>query len=202
MSIEGERMNMEPQKTDITEIVNRLIPEKQKLQLAQERNLEVSVKKPNFSAKGGSASGGNIPLVWCDYKKTAHVISNLLDNAVYYTRKGAVTLSYEMTGKDYLKINIKDTGVGISEEGKKKLFQKFSRGQNATDLRPDGSGLGLFIAKKIVEGNNGEISCFSEGIGKGSAFSFTLPVYKNQQTATGQEKPVTREKKIVIFDQD
>lgn len=190
--LEGERMNMEPQKTDITEIVNRLIPEKQKLQLAQERNLEVSVKKPNFK----------IPLVWCDYKKTAHVISNLLDNAVYYTRKGAVTLSYEMAGKDYLKINIKDTGVGISEEGKKKLFQKFSRGQNATDLRPDGSGLGLFIAKKIVEGNNGEISCFSEGIGKGSTFSFTIPIYKNQQTAIGQEKPVTREKKIVIFDQD
>ncbi|MFA5126999.1 MAG: ATP-binding protein [Patescibacteria group bacterium] len=125
-----------------------------------------------------------------------------MDNAVYYTRKGAVTLSYEMAGKDYLKINIKDTGVGISEEGKKKLFQKFSRGQNATDLRPDGSGLGLFIAKKIVEGNNGEISCFSEGIGKGSTFSFTIPIYKNQQTAIGQEKPVTREKKIVIFDQD
>lgn len=190
--LEGERMKMDPQKTDITEIVDRLIPEKQKLQLAQERSLKVSVKKPDFK----------IPIVWCDYKKTAHVISNLLDNAVYYTRKGSVTIFYEMVGKDYLKISVKDTGVGISEEGKKKLFQKFSRGQNATDLRPDGSGLGLFIAKKIVEGNNGEISCFSEGINKGSTFSFTLPIYKNQQTTKGQEKPVSREKKIVIFDQD
>ncbi len=207
--LEGEKMKMEPQKTDITEIVDRLISEKQKLPLAQERQLTISVEKPKFSAQGGSqpeadaplvhASGGKIPIVWCDYKKIAHVISNLLDNAVYYTRKGGVTVYYELLDDNYLKINVKDTGVGISEEDKKKIFQKFSRGDNATDLRPDGSGLGLFIAKKIVEGNDGEMTYFSEGKDKGSTFSFTLPIYKNQKIVPGEEKPVTREKKIVIF---
>jgi len=187
--LEGERMKMEPQKTGIAEIVEQLIPEKRKLQLAQERKLKIEIKKPNFK----------IPLIWCDYKKIAHVVSNLLDNAVYYTRQGSVIVSYELVGKNYLKININDTGSGISEQGKKKLFQKFSRGQNATNLRPDGSGLGLFIAKKIVEGNNGEITCFSQGIDKGSTFSFTMPIYKNQKVSPTEEKTVTREKKIVIF---
>ena len=187
--LEGEKMKMEPQKTDIAEVVSRLIPEKQNLQLAQERKLKIEVQKPDFK----------IPLVWCDYKKTAHVISNLLDNAVYYTRQGGVTVFYELVGKDYLKINIKDTGSGISSQDKKKLFQKFSRLTNATDLRPDGSGLGLFIAKKIIEGNDGQINCCSDGINKGSTFSFTLPVYKNQKSIPAGDKSVLREEKIVIF---
>lgn len=186
--LEGEKMKMEPQKTDITEIVDRLIPEKQKLPLAQERKLQVIVQKPGFK----------IPLVWCDYKKIAHAISNILDNAIYYTRQGSVMVYYELLD-DNLKINVKDTGVGISKEDKKKIFQKFSRGDNATDLRPDGSGLGLFIAKKIVEGNDGKMTYFSEGKDKGSTFSFAVPIYKNQKIAPGEEKPVTRGKKIVIF---
>lgn len=188
--LEGEKMKMEHQKIDITEIVDKLIPEKQKLQLTQERKLKIYVQKPKFKA----------PIVWCDYKKIGHVISNLLDNAVYYTRQGSVTVFYELVGNDYLKINVKDTGVGITEEDKEKIFQKFSRGDNATDLRPDGSGLGLFIAKKIVDGNDGEMMYVSEGKDKGSTFSFTVPIYKDQKAAPGEEKPVTREKKIVIFD--
>ncbi|MBI2458989.1 MAG: GAF domain-containing protein [Parcubacteria group bacterium] len=186
--LEGERMKMQPQKTDITEIVSRLIPEKQKMQLARERNLTIEVLEPKFK----------MPIVWCDYKKIAHVVSNLLDNAVYYTRQGKVTLYYELLDDNYLQVNVKDTGVGISEEDKKKLFQKFSRGNNATDLRPDGSGLGLFIAKKIVEGNWGELAGISQGQDKGATFSFTLPIYKNQQPDASQEKPVSR-KKIVRF---
>ena len=186
--LEGERMKIQPQKSDITEIVSRLIPEKQKMQLAQERKLTIEVLESEFK----------MPVVWCDYKKIAHVISNLLDNAVYYTRKGRVTVYYELLDGNYLKVNVKDTGVGISEADKKKLFQKFSRGDNATDLRPDGSGLGLFIAKKIVEGNFGEITCISEGKDKGSTFGFTLPIYKDQQPDASQGKPISR-KKIVRF---
>ncbi len=187
--LEGEKMKMESQKTDVTEIIDRLIPEKQNLQLAQERKLKIEVQKPDFK----------VPLVWCDYKKIAHVISNLLDNAVYYTRQGGVIVFYELVGKDYLKVNIKDTGSGISEQDKKNLFQKFSRGKNATDLRPDGSGLGLFIAKKIVEGNDGEMTYFSEGVNRGSTFNFTVPIFKNQKTEIGKENSATKEKKIVIF---
>ncbi len=185
--LEGERMKIQPQKTDITEIVGRLILEKQKMQAAQTKGIDIAVEKPKFK----------VPVVWCDYKKIAHVISNLLDNAVYYTPKGQVTVFYELAG-DYLKVNVKDTGVGIFGEDTEKIFQKFSRGKKATDQRPDGSGLGLFIAKKIVEGNFGEITFYSEGKGKGTTFSFTLPVYKNQKADADQEKPISRNK-IVRF---
>ncbi|MFH1142192.1 MAG: ATP-binding protein [Candidatus Uhrbacteria bacterium] len=188
--LEGERMRMNPQKTDFSEIVNKLISEKQKMKLAIERNLIISAQKTKFS----------IPLVWCDYKKVSHVISNLLDNAVQYTRQGNITVSYELTDDDRLKVNVKDTGVGISAREKEKMFKKFSRGDKATDLRPDGSGLGLFIAKKIVEGNNGEISLYSAGKDKGTTFSFTIPIYKNQKSTKEKEGGASR-KKIVIFGQ-
>jgi len=201
--LEGEKMQMEPQEVNLAEIIDNLIPEKQKLQLAVERKLKISVEKSNFSAKSAvPASDGKIPSVWCDRQKISHVISNLLDNAVYYTRQGSVTVSYELDGKDFLKISVKDTGAGISEADKKKLFQKFSRGQNATNLRPDGSGLGLFIAKKIVEDNHGKMFCSSDGVDQGSTFSFTLPIYKNQKKEPGEEQPVNREQKIVIFDKN
>jgi signal transduction histidine kinase len=187
--IEGERMRMEPQKVDITGIVDKLIAEKKDLPLAQKRKLKIKVKKADFK----------IPLVWCDQKKLTHVISNLLDNAVFYTDKGSITVIYEKAGDDYLKINVKDTGAGISKEDSKKLFQKFSRGQRASGLHPDGSGLGLYIARKIVESNNGELNFTSQGEGKGTTFSFTLPVYRNQKSAVPSGDEVYRGKKIEIF---
>lgn len=188
--LEGEKIKMEPQKTNIKEIVEQQISEKQKLPIVLERKLRPEIQKPNFK----------IPFVWCDYKKITHVVSNLLDNAIYYTREGKITVFYGLID-DYLEINIKDTGLGLSKKDKERIFQKFSRGENATDLRPDGSGLGLFIAKKIVESNDGEMSYFSQGRNQGSIFSFTLPIYKNQKRESG-EKRESREKKIVIFGED
>lgn len=190
--LEGERMKMEPQKVDITSVVDRFLLEKQKLKLAVERRLTLSVEKPNFK----------VPPVWCDLKKIAHVISNLLDNAVFYTEHGSVTVHYELVGDNYLKVNVKDTGSGISQADSKKLFKKFSRGSGASGLHPDGSGLGLYIARKIIGGNFGEMTYFSDDKSKGSTFSFTLPIYKNQKRGKDDEETLTREKNIVIFDEN
>lgn len=190
--LEGEKMEMKPDKTDIAAIVEKLIPEKQKMPLAIQRQLTISVSKPSFK----------IPIVWCDGKKITHVISNLLDNAIYYTEQGGVTVSCELVGNKYLKINVTDTGAGISAEDKKILFQKFSRGRGASSLRPDGSGLGLYISKKIVEGNNGEMTCASKGVGYGSTFSFTVPIYQNQQINGKPEEPIVKKDKIVVFEKN
>ena len=189
--LEGERMKMNPQKTDIVEIINRLIAEKRKMQLAVQRDLEITMENPDFK----------IPWIWCDYKKIAHVVSNLLDNAVYYTRSGKIKVYFELKGRNYLKVNVKDTGVGIWGEDKQKIFKKFSRGQDATNFRPDGSGLGLFIAKKIIEGNGGNLTYVSKGKDKGTTFSFTIPVYNNQKSDNDNKAPVSR-KKIVIFNKN
>jgi signal transduction histidine kinase len=189
--LEGEKMEIKPEKTDIAAIIEKLIPEKKKMPLAVKRKLLISVNKPDF----------RIPPVWCDSKKITHVVSNLLDNAVYYTEKGNITVSYELLDKKYLKIKVTDTGAGISEDDKKILFQKFSRGRAASSLRPDGSGLGLYISKKIIESNNGEMICDSKGIGEGSVFGFTVPIYRNQELEEGGSAGQTVKKdKIVVFE--
>jgi len=188
--LEGEKMEIKAEPVDMSTMIERLLPEKQKLKLAVERNLELSIEKPKFK----------IPLVFCDPKQMINVISNLLDNAVFYTNKGSVTVSYELLKGEHLKINIQDTGAGITEEDKKTMFQKFVRGKGATQLHPDGSGLGLYIAKKIVEGNNGEINVISQGFNKGSTFSFILPVYKNQEI--GKTIPTPMDESVVIFEEN
>jgi len=190
--LEGEKMKMKPEKIDIIAVVEKLIPEKRELPLAVKRKLLISADKPKFK----------IPMVWCDSKKITHVISNLLDNAVYYTEQGAITVKYEIIGKKYLKIKVIDTGAGISDEDKKILFQKFSRGRAVNSLRPDGSGLGLYISKKIVEGNDGEITCESRGAGRGSTFSFTVPIYKNQSLNAAEGDKITKKNKIVVFEKN
>lgn len=188
--LEGEKMNMKPEPADIAAIIEKLLPEKQKLKLAVERNLKLSIEKPKFK----------IPPVFCDAKQIINVISNLLDNAVFYTNKGGVIVSYELLNNDHLKINIQDTGTGITAEDKKTMFQKFVRGKGATQLHPDGSGLGLYIAKKIIEGNNGEINVISQGANKGSTFSFTLPIYKNQKIDQPIRTPL--DENVVIFEEN
>jgi len=190
--LEGEKMEMKPDQTDITAIVEKLILEKQKIPLAIQRKLIVTVDKSSFKN----------PTVWCDGKKITHVISNLLDNAIFYTEQGSVIVNYELVDGKYFKINVIDTGAGISAEDKKILFQKFSRGRGGSLLHPDGSGLGLYISKKIVEGNNGEMTCTSKGAGRGSTFSFTVPIYQSQQSSGASAEPMAKKDKIVVFEKN
>jgi signal transduction histidine kinase len=186
--LEGEKMKMEPRKINITTVINKLVEEKKELPYTKERKLKIVIEKPDFK----------VPVVWCDFEKMTHVISNILDNAVFYTQKGGVTISYELVNNDYLKVSVKDTGCGILEKDYPKIFQKFSRGVNAPNMHPDGSGIGLYIAKKIVEGNGGEILFESKGENKGTIFSFTIPIYKDQEKENKSEV-VVKENKIEIF---
>lgn len=186
--LEGERMEMLPERVDLAGVIERLVAEKRNLPLAQERKLSLEIRAPEFE----------LPIVWCDLKKITHAISNLLDNAVFYTRKGGVEVSYNLADSNFLQVNVRDTGMGITEQNRPKIFQKFSRGYGASSMHADGSGLGLYICKKIVEGNDGTISFTSEGEDRGTTFSFTVPIYKNQQPGVPVEI-ARRGEKIVIF---
>ncbi|MDO8663532.1 MAG: ATP-binding protein [Candidatus Wildermuthbacteria bacterium] len=109
-----------------------------------------------------------------DVEKIRLVIQNLLDNAVKYTAPGGtVTVSLRDTGKN-VEFRIKDTGVGIPEDQKGRIFTKFFRGANVVKMETEGSGLGLFIAKNIIEAHGGRI-WFDSQEGKGATFYFTLP---------------------------
>lgn len=110
-----------------------------------------------------------------DVEKITLVVQNLLDNAVRYTPEGGeVTISLGR-GKKEVEFSIKDTGVGIPKDQQNRVFTKFFRGANVIRLDTEGSGLGLFIVKNIIEAHGGKIRLESEE-NKGSTFYFTLPV--------------------------
>jgi signal transduction histidine kinase len=120
-------------------------------------------------------SEDNIPHIMADPTKIQEVINNLIINAVRYSRgKGLVNISLKKEGDSVL-FSCKDAGVGISPEEKDKIFSKYYRGQRGVALSPDGTGLGLFISKAIVEQSGGRIWYESE-VDKGTTFYFTLPI--------------------------
>ncbi len=124
-----------------------------------------------------------LPRIVGDQDKLIQVVINLISNAVKFTEKGAVTCRVRKA-KDDVTISIIDTGTGITKEDQPKVFDKFKQvGDTLTD-KPKGTGLGLTICKEIVEYHGGRIWVESEP-GKGSTFSFTLPVKARQQAETG-----------------
>lgn len=116
-----------------------------------------------------------LPKVPADADKIEDVILNLIDNAVKYTAEGSLTISVDKTD-DHMHFAVKDTGIGIKPADAHELFNKFVRGSGIAQIHPDGSGLGLFIAKSIIDSHGGRIWVDSEGEGKGSTFQFTLPL--------------------------
>lgn len=102
------------------------------------------------------------------------VCENLINNAIKYTHEGGMITVALKTGHDSVRISIKDTGVGVSEADQALLFQKFSRIPNELTNKVTGSGVGLYIARKIVVAHKGDIE-FSSREAVGSTFTITLP---------------------------
>lgn len=100
---------------------------------------------------------------------------NVFDNAIKYTPEGGTILIKCRQIDDTYQISFTDSGIGISKEDQELLFNKFFRGKNAVLVETDGSGLGLYLSKKIIEAHGGSITV-SSTIGKGSTFTITLPV--------------------------
>lgn len=112
-----------------------------------------------------------------DKDKIKQAIGNIIDNAIKYTSKGSIFVSVYKK-EDRVNMSVKDSGVGIDPSEINKLFNKFSRTKDANKTSVTGTGLGLYVAKKIVEAHQGNIKVSSEGVGKGSTFTIELPIYK------------------------
>lgn len=110
-----------------------------------------------------------------------HVLRNLIDNAINYTPSGSIEVSLERTrdkspDKEKIILAVKDTGVGISEEDKKRLFTEGGHGKDSQTVNAHSTGYGLYIAKNIVEAHGGVIRAESEGAGTGATFVVEFPV--------------------------
>lgn len=128
-----------------------------------------------------------LPQVTIDAEKLSLAITNLLDNALRYNvEHGQVTLGVKQSDKgSYLEVSIKDSGIGIPPEQVGKLFGKFFRADNAVKSATEGSGLGLYICKNIIEAHGGQIWAESE-LNRGTTFYFTIPTDPNLVPASEQ----------------
>ena len=132
---------------------------------AEAKNLEFTIHLPEQP----------LPVLAIDKQKMREVFSNLIDNAFKYTDKGevSVNVSYDDDTKK-IQIRIKDSGIGIPASEIPFLFTKFSRGKDVDRLHANGTGLGLYVAKTIVEAHGGKIWIESEGDGHGTTFIVEL----------------------------
>ncbi len=164
--IGGEKV-IEHSPCKIDEIVEREV--KSLGLLAKQKKLKLTFKK----------SKDVFPLALANPAMIERIISRVVDNAILYTEKGEVRVSIKLEkekDKQFIEISVKDSGVGLGKEEKKNLFKLFYRGKKATSLHPNGSGLGLFIVKKLVELHKGTIKAKSEGKNKGTTFIIRLPI--------------------------
>jgi signal transduction histidine kinase len=176
-----------------TALLSRLVNELQELSLAEAGELKlvyqteditelvkqaVTPWQPKIAAKEISLSVNlpdNLPPVNIDWQRVSQVLHNLLENAVAHTRKGGTINVSAITQGDWVEVCVSDTGEGIPAEDLPHIFERFYRVDKSRARATGGSGLGLTIAKRLVEAHGGTITVQSE-LGKGSRFSFTLPI--------------------------
>lgn len=113
-------------------------------------------------------------ILYADPLKISQALSNLIDNAIKYTGSGSVEIDVKEKNGN-IAFAVSDTGIGISPEELGKIGEKFYRSQNAINIDNQGTGLGLFIAKTIIEKHGGRLEIKSS-LGKGTNFSFTIPI--------------------------
>ncbi|MFA5052240.1 MAG: ATP-binding protein [Patescibacteria group bacterium] len=164
--IESGKMELLRRPMDINEVIEKVISVVKKS--GEDKKLKVEYIKPKEK----------LPLVMADQDKLGDVVLNLVDNAIKYTDEGSIIVTAVHEG-DNVHVKVKDTGRGIPPDEAKKLFAKFVRGFGIAQVNPDGSGLGLYVARRLVEGHDGQIWVESEGQGKGATFQFTIPVAKD-----------------------
>ncbi|HPN96393.1 MAG TPA: HAMP domain-containing sensor histidine kinase [Candidatus Moranbacteria bacterium] len=162
--IDQKRLVLKYEPVDLAAIIEKTIAESESLLSSRNIELIFSNNKKN-------------PKVIGDQERLKLVVDNLLNNAIKYTtQKGKIEIKLTKSGGD-LVFSVRDNGVGIPEEQHSQVFSKFFRSDNVVKYQTEGTGLGLYIAKNIVEQLGGKI-WFQSIENVGSIFSFSLPVKK------------------------
>ena len=120
---------------------------------------------------------------YADIGKVRQVIMNLIENSMEFTPQGSITVKLFLSpNKRKVHIQISDTGVGMSKDTLAGLFNKFVRARNANQVNVGGTGLGLYISKKMMLGMKGKVWAESEGEGKGAQCTVELPYVVNEKS--------------------
>ena len=160
--IEQGRLDLKIKPSNLEKIIRKII--KEFSSFVKAKNCAIYFKTLN-----------EIPIINIDSLKIEQAISNIISNAIKYNkRKGRIDICLEKKGANVI-FHCKDNGIGILKTDKKKVFNKFYRGEKAIMLATGGSGLGLFITKAIIKKSNGKI-WFESKKNKGSSFCFSLPI--------------------------
>lgn len=151
---------IEPVPTNLAAVIKEEV--EQLVETARGRNLELSFHMPE-----------HFPTLMLDETKIRQVIMNFIDNAVYYTPSGGHIVVNLVEKPKTIEFTVVDDGIGVPRHEQHHLFSKFYRAPNAKRARPDGTGLGLFMAKKVIIAQGGAI-IFRSQEGRGSTFGFTF----------------------------
>lgn len=173
--IEADRLEVKAEafalEQSLQDVVNQLKP------LANSKGLHLTLELED-----------RLPMALADSHRTLQVVLNMVSNALKFTEKGGVTIRCAVLERyDMLRISVHDTGIGISPAALGYIFEAFRQADGSTTRRFGGTGLGLTIARKLIELQGGEVAVESV-VGQGSTFSFTLPFVTTPNVRT--RKPV------------
>jgi signal transduction histidine kinase len=183
--MEAGKFYIDATKVDIEKMVEQEVALLQTL--ADTKKVKVLYKKPK----------AKLPIMHMDDNKTRQVIMNLVDNAIHYSQPpnggGNVSVRLDLAG-DSVEFKVIDNGIGVPKDQQEKLFTKMFRAKNAKEVRPDGTGLGLYLVKRVVEDQGGRI-IFESKPGKGSTFGFIMPIHNSIKVDEKAKKKLTEAQK-------
>jgi signal transduction histidine kinase len=180
--------------TDQSQRLHRLVGDLSVVSRAEERQLNLrpvmaslqdlvsevaAAARPRFEAKGITLTADEGPAVGqvlVDPDRLAEALGALLDNALRHTTKGGTVIITTLRHDNRCRIAVTDTGDGFDPDVAAQLFERFYRGDSSRTVSGAGSGIGLTIAKAIIEAHHGQLRAHSDGPGKGASFEITLPI--------------------------
>lgn len=147
---------------DFRKIVSDMAEDQKKFATDKGLQYEVNISDADYEMRG-------------DVNQLKEAVRNLINNSISYTPKGSINISLSKDGNK-IKFSIKDTGVGLSDELKPKLFTKGGTDKDSRKINVNSTGFGLSIVKGVIDAHHGKVWAESEGVGKGSTFTVELPI--------------------------
>jgi CheY-like chemotaxis protein/nitrogen-specific signal transduction histidine kinase len=186
--IESGRIELSPKAIRLEQMINQVVTTMETR--VNDNDLTLRLEVPR-----------DLPSVFADPARVVQVLTNLVANACQYTPPNGEIVVSACTSGDDVRVSVADTGIGIAQEDKEKIFDRFFRADDSRVQKVSGTGLGLPIVKSLTEMQGGQVWVESE-LGKGSKFTFTLPTVETRRATRAQEEAERISTKVLIVEDD